>query len=209
MIFLGHIPLDDLYFHPNALPYFLHWMSLVSLESLEEVKQAIIGSHTAPPGDRVTAQVTAADEQESTYTLLVSTGVCPFRPGEGIALSRSSVSRREYIVEITKVAGNMLTAVVTWPTTVDDRSKMNLTAGERDWYLYKFPSLVGHKRIAAALKRFANMRTCSEALFERIVGSFGSVCCNEGREAHNNCNMQLSKSEVNEKAISPEGKQCV
>lgn len=168
-LFSGQLPLEGFTSHLNALPYFLHWMSLTTLESLEEVKQAVVASHGALPRDRVTAQATPCSEHELTFSLVI-TGSPSFRPADGVALSRADISKREYIGEITAVDGVILTVNIVWPTNSDDSSRKNILEGK--WYLHKFPSLVGYRRITTALKAIQNVTTCGRSLFEGIVGSF-------------------------------------
>lgn len=166
----GQLPLEGFTCHPNALPYFLHWMSLTTLESLEEVKQAVLASHGALPRDRVTAQATPCSEHELTFTLVITAGSHSFRPADGVALSRADISRREYIGEITAIDGIILTVNIVWPTNSDDSSTKNIVEGK--WYLHKFPSLVGYRRITTALKALQNVTSCGRSLFEGIFGSF-------------------------------------
>lgn len=168
-LFSGQLPLEGFTSHPNALPYFLHWMSLTTLESLEEVKQAVVASHGALPRDRVTAQATPCSERELIFSLVI-TGSPLFRPADGVALSRADISKREYIGEITAVDGVILTVNIVWPTNSDDSSRKNILEGK--WYLHKFPSLVGYRRITTALKAIQNVTSCGLSLFEGIVGSF-------------------------------------
>lgn len=168
-LFSGQLPLEGFTSHPNALPYFLHWMSLTTLESLEEVKQAVVASHGALPRDRVTAQATPCSERELIFSLVI-TGSPSFRPADGVALSRADISKREYIGEITAVDGVILTVNIVWPTNSDDSSRKNILEGK--WYLHKFPSLVGYRRITTALKAIQNVTSCGLSLFEGIVGSF-------------------------------------
>ena len=144
-------------------------MSLTTLESLEEVKQAVVASHGALPRDRVTAQATPCSEHELTFSLVI-TGSPSFRPADGVALSRADISKREYIGDITAVDGVILTVNIVWPTNSDDSSRKNILQGK--WYLHKFPSLVGYRRITTALKAIQNVTTCGRSLFEGIVGSF-------------------------------------
>lgn len=166
----GQLPLEGFTCHPNALPYFLHWMSLTTLESLEEVKQAVLASHGALPRDRLTAQATPCSEHELTFTLVITAGSHSFRPADGVALSRADISRREYIGEITAIDGIILTVNIVWPTNSDDSSTKNIVEGK--WYLHKFPSLVGYRRITTALKALQKVTSCGRSLFEGIVGSF-------------------------------------
>ena len=169
-LFSGQLPLEGFTSHPNALPYFLHWMSLTALESLEEVKLAVVASHGALPRDRVTAQATPCSEHELTFSLVITGGSPLFRPADGVALSRADISEREYIGEITAVDGVILTVNIVWPTNSDDSSRKNILEGK--WYLHKFPSLVGYRRITTALKALQNVKSCGRDLFEGIVGSF-------------------------------------
>ena len=166
----GQLPLESFTSHPNALPYFLHWMSLTTLESLEEVKQAVVTSHGALPRDRVTAQAIPCSEHELTFSLVITAGSPSFRPADGVALSRADISKREYIGEITAIDGVILTVNIVWPTNSDDSSRKNILEGK--WYLHKFPSLVGYRRITTALKALQNVTSYGRNLFEGIVGSF-------------------------------------
>jgi len=145
-------------------------MSLTTVESLEEVKQAVLASHGALPRDRVTAQATPCSEHGLTYTLVITAGSHSFRPADGVALSRADISRREYIGEITAIDGIILTVSIVWPTNSDDSSTKNIVEGK--WYLHRFPSLVGYRRIISALKALQNVTSCGRSLFEGIVGSF-------------------------------------
>lgn len=167
---LGQFPLEGYTSHPNALPYFLHWVSLTVLESLEEVKQAVVASHGAIPRDRVIAEATPCNEHELTFTLVITAGSHSFRPADGVALSRSDISKREYIGEVTAIDGIILTVNIVWPTNSDDTSKKNILKGK--WYLHKFPSLVGYRRITEALKTLQNAMPWGKSLYEGIVGSF-------------------------------------
>ena len=109
-------------------------------------------------------------EQELTFTMVVAAGSHSFRPADGVALSRSGISRRKYIGEITAINGIILTVNIVWPASADDSSRKDIVGGE--WCLHKFPSLVGYRRIAAALKAFQDTTSCGQALYEGIVGSF-------------------------------------
>lgn len=167
---LGQLPLEGFTSHSNALPYFLHWISLTALESLEEVKQAVMASHGAIPRDRVIAEATPCSEHELTFTLVITAGRHSFRPADGVALSRSDISKREYIGEVTAIDGIILTVNLVWPTNSDGTSKKNILEGK--WYLHKFPSLVAYRRITEALKALQNAIPWGKSLFEGIVGSF-------------------------------------
>ena len=167
---LGQFPLEGFTSHPNALPYFLHWISLSALESLAEVKQAVLSSHAALPRDRVTAQATPCSEQELTFTLVITAGGHSFRPADGVVLSRSDISNREYIGEVTAIDGIILTVGIVWPTNLDDTSRKNIL--KEKWHLHKFPSFVGYRRIVAALKALQDVTAYGQTLFEGIVGSF-------------------------------------
>ena len=145
-------------------------MSLTTLESLEEVKQAVLASHGALPRDRVTAQATPCSEHELAFTLVITAGNHSFRPADGVALSRADISKREYIGEVTAIDGIILTVNIVWPTNSDDSSTKNILEGK--WYLYKFPSLVGYRRITTALRAFQDVTSWGRSLFEGIVGSF-------------------------------------
>lgn len=169
-LFSGLLPLEGVASHPNALPYFLHWMFLTTLESLEEIKQAVLASHGALARERVTAQATPCGEHEVTFTLVITAGSHAFRPADGVALSRADVSKREYIGEITAIDGIILTVNIVWPTNSDDSSTKRILQGK--WYLHKFPSLVGYRRITTALKALQDVTSCGRSLFEGIVGSF-------------------------------------
>ena len=166
---LGNVPLEGFTCHLNVLPYFLHWISLTTLESLEEIKQAVLSSHATKQHDRLKAQALSCSEEELTFNMVL-TGSQSFRPADGVALSRSGIANREYVGEITAIDGIILTVNIVWPTTADDSSRKDIVKGT--WCLHKFPSLVGYRRISAALKAFQDMTTCGQALFEGIVGSF-------------------------------------
>lgn len=162
--------MDGFTSHPNALPYFLHWIALTTLESLAEIKQAVLASQKMHPRDFVKAEALPASEEELSFTMLI-TGGCPsFRPADGVALSRSGVSNREYVGEITEINGMFLSITVVWPVNVDNGSMKDISNGT--WCLHKFPSLVGYKRIISALKAFQDMTSCGQSLYEEIVGSF-------------------------------------
>ena len=134
------------------------------------MKQAVVASHGAIPRDRVTAQATPCSEHELAFTLVITAGSHSFRPADGVALSRSDISKREYIGEVTAIDGIILTVMIVWPTNSDNTSKKNILKGK--WYLHKFPSLVGYRRITEALKTLQNVPSCGKSLFEGIVGSF-------------------------------------
>lgn len=120
--------------------------------------------------DRVKAQAMLCSEEELTFQLVLTAGSQSFRPADGVALSRSGIANREYVGEITAIDGIILTINIVWPTTADDTSKKDIVKGT--WCLHRFPSLVGYRRVSAALKAFQDMTTCGQALFEGIVGSF-------------------------------------
>lgn len=177
----GDFPLEGLTAHPNTLPYFLHWFSLTTLESLAEIKQAVLTSHTTHPRDCVKAEAKSCSDQELSFTMVITAGSHAFRPADGVALSRSDISKRQYVGEVTAVDGIILGVSIVWPTSADDSSKKNIVKGT--WCLYKFPSLVGYRRITAALKAFVDMTACGKALFEGIVGSF-SISYPDSLETH-------------------------
>ncbi|PFX23271.1 uncharacterized protein LOC111333194 [Stylophora pistillata] len=167
----GYLPLEGFTCHPNALPYFLHWISLITLESLEEVQQAVQASHGVYSRHRVTAQATPYSEQELKFTLVITGGTPSFRSADGVALSRSSnISKREYIGEVTEICGAILTVSIVWPTSSDDSSRKNILKGM--WYLYKFPSLVGYRRTSAALKALQDATKYGQNVLKGIVSSF-------------------------------------
>ena len=168
---LGYLPLEGFTCHPNALPYFLHWISLITLESLEEVQQAVQASHGVYSRHRVTAEATPCSEQELKFTLVITGGTPSFRSADGVALSRSSnISKREYIGEVTEICGAILTVSIVWPTSSDDSSRKNILKGM--WYLYKFPSLVGYRRTSAALKALQDATKYGQNVLKGIVSSF-------------------------------------
>lgn len=143
------------------------------------MEQAVLLSHTTHPCERIKAEAMeskdckaqACGEQELTFILVLTAGKQIFRPADGVALSRSSISRRQYVAEITAINGVILTVTVVWPKgAVDDNSKKDIVNGT--WCLHKFPSFVGHRRIAAALKALLDTTSCGRTLFEAVVGSF-------------------------------------
>ena len=134
------------------------------------MEQAVLPSHATHPRERIKAQAMACREQELTFTLVLTAGSQIFRPADGVALSRSSISRREYVAEITAINGVILTVTIVWPAGTDDNSKKDIENGT--WCLHKFPSFVGHRRIAAALKALLDTTSCGRTLFEAVVGSF-------------------------------------
>lgn len=152
------------------MPYFLHWISLTTLESLEEIKQAVLASHKMHPRDFVKAEALPSSEEGLSFTMLITAG-CPFfRPADGVALSRSGVSNREFVGEITEINGMFLSITVVWPVNVDEGSVKDI--GNGTWCLHKFPSLVGYKRTTSALKAFQDMTSCGQSIYEEIVGTF-------------------------------------
>lgn len=152
------------------MPYFLHWISLTTLESLEEIKQAVLASHKMHPRDFVKAETLPSSEEGLSFTMLITAG-CPFfRPADGVALSRSGVSNREFVGEITEINGMFLSITVVWPVNVDEGSVKDI--GNGTWCLHKFPSLVGYKRTTSALKAFQDMTSCGQSVYEEIVGTF-------------------------------------
>ena len=112
----------------------------------------------------------SCSEEELAFKLVLTAGSQSFRPADGVALSRSGIANREYVGEITAIDGIILTVNIVWPTTADDSSKEDIVKGT--WRLHRFPSLVGYRRITAALKAFQDMTACGRALFEGIVGNF-------------------------------------
>ena len=86
------------------------------------------------------------------------------------SLSRSDISKREYIGEVAEICGTILTVDIVWPTSSDDSSRENILKGS--WYLYKFPSLVGYRRTSAALKALQGATKYGQNILEGIVGSF-------------------------------------
>ena len=123
------------------------------------------------PRDFVKAQALSSSEEQLLFTMFITAGCSSgFRPADGVALSRSVVSNREYVGEITEIKGNFLTVTVVWPTNVDNGSMKDIGAGT--WCLHKFPSLVGYKRTTSALKAFQGMTSCGQSVYEEIIGSF-------------------------------------
>lgn len=103
--------------------------------------------------------------------MVLTDGSQIFRPADGVALSRSSISRRKYVAEVTVIDGVILTVTIVWPAgAADDNSREDIVNGT--WCLHKFPSFVGHRRIAAALKALLDTTSCGRTLFEAVVGSF-------------------------------------
>ena len=135
------------------------------------MEQAVLASHTNQPRERIKAQALACQEQELTFTMVLTAGTQIFRPADGVALSRSSIPRREYVAEVTAINGVILTVTIVWPAgAADENSMEDIVNGT--WCLHKFPSFVGHRRIAAALKAILNTSSCGRTLFEAVVGSF-------------------------------------
>lgn len=113
---------------------------------------------------------------------MITAGSHSFRPADGVALSRSGISSREYVAEITAINGIILTVSIVWSTSTDDSSRKDIVKGT--WCLHKFPSLVGYRRMATALKAFQGMTLCGQALFDGIVGSFCISPETQGEEDH-------------------------
>lgn len=148
------------------------------------MQQAVIASQGVLSRHRVTAEATPCGERELKFTMVITAGSHSFRPADGVALSRSDISKREYIGEVTEIYGIMLTVSIVWPTNSDDTSRKNILEGK--WYLYKFPSLVGYRRTAAALKALHDATPYGQSLFEGIVGSF---CLNDQSSQDTNKDM--------------------
>lgn len=122
------------------------------------------------PRDFVKAEALPSSEEGLSFIMLITAG-CPFfRPADGVALSRSGVSNREFVGEITEINGMFLSVTVVWPVNVDEGSMKDI--GNGTWCLHKFPSLVGYKRTTSALKAFQDMTSCGQSIYEEIVGTF-------------------------------------
>ena len=122
------------------------------------------------PRDFVKAEALPSSAEGLSFTMLIAAG-CPFfRPADGVALSRSGVSNREFVGEITEINGMFLSITVVWPVNVDEGSVKDI--GNGTWCLHKFPSLVGYKRTTSALKAFKDMTSCGQSIYEEIVGTF-------------------------------------
>jgi len=122
------------------------------------------------PRDFVKAEALPSSEEGLSFTMLITAGCTFFRPADGVALSRSGVSNREFVGEITEINGMFLSVTVVWPVNVDEGSMKDI--GNGTWCLHKFPSLVGYKRTISALKAFQDMTSCGQSIYEEIVGTF-------------------------------------
>ena len=147
-------------------------MSLVTLEALEEVKQAALAQTRKEP---ITARATPCDETDETFTLLVRSNAHSFRRGEGVALSYTHVFEREFVAEVREATGNMLTVAISWPSDISYADLKQAITGDREWRVFPFPSLVGYRRVLSALGSLRRMHSSSDALFEQIVGTFASL----------------------------------